>query len=199
MIINGSLGNTPPAQPVLLIWSDASKKKINQALRKIDADAFNSISKIVRVDAGTAKARHIVHAKANSVATVQAMQVLLMAAGLRTELYDPGAAAGSPWTLVTCKNKSKKANAAQGLSSAMAKAGITTSARPMRPLHPPTGQLSPGSSMSVHMLQRARVSLGVRAPPCYPGGQLRYRSDARSNSRVPPHRHWHRTQCQNWL
>jgi hypothetical protein len=130
MIISGSLESTPPDQPVLLIWSDAGKKKMDQALRKIDAEASKCISKIVRVDAGTAKARHVLHAKANNVITVQSLRVHLIANGLRAELYDPRAATGQSWTLVNRRTKSKKANAAQaGLSDAIAKAGNATSGR----------------------------------------------------------------------
>ena len=56
------------------------------------------------------------------------MRIPLVAAGMRADLYDPSAAAGTGlWNTVTRKTKNKKAGAPQaGLSTTIAKAGKAT-------------------------------------------------------------------------
>jgi len=70
MILNGSAGGKPGVQPALVIWSDAGKKKIEQALRKLDAVAFKAVNSMTKMDASTPNARFIVFAFAQDVPMV---------------------------------------------------------------------------------------------------------------------------------
>jgi hypothetical protein len=128
MILNGSAGGKPTTQPALVIWSDAGKKKIEQALKTLDPVAFKAAQSISRLDAGTPNARHIVLAFAQDVPLVQQLLVPLIAAGMRAEFHDSvSPPSGSSWSQVpTGAKKGKLAGQAQaGLSSAIAKAGKT--------------------------------------------------------------------------
>ena len=117
MILNGSMGGKPTAQTALVIWSNANKKKIEQALLKLDTDTPN--------------ARHIIRAFAHDVPTVQQLLVPLIAAGMRAELQDVSPnPSGSPrsWTQVAAGGgKSKSVSLAKqskaGLTNAISKAG----------------------------------------------------------------------------
>jgi hypothetical protein len=90
MIINGSApAAAPGAQPVFVIWSNASKKKIEQALKQLDADSFKAVQSIKKVDTGTPNAHHVVRALAQDVSAAQQLMTLLLAHGMRAERYDP--------------------------------------------------------------------------------------------------------------
>ena len=138
MILNGSAGGKPGVQTALVIWTDAGKKKMEQALRKLDAVAFKTVNSMTKIDAGTPNARFIVLAFAQDVPMAQQLVVPLTAAGMRAEYHDP-VAPSSPasWSqVVTGSNKpkgakkSKLAGQAQtGLSTAIAKAGLAGTAK----------------------------------------------------------------------
>ena len=132
MILNGSAGGKPGVQPALVIWSDDRKKKIEQALRKLDAVAFKAVNSMTKMDAGTPNSRFIVLAFAQDVAIVQQLLVPLIAAGMRAEFHDSVAPSNpSSWAKVdTGSSKSKAAKSSKlagqaqaGLSTAIAKAG----------------------------------------------------------------------------
>jgi hypothetical protein len=133
MILNGSAGGKPTVQPALVIWSDAGKKKIEQALQTLDSVAFAAVQSTTRLDAGTPNARHIVNAFAQDVPLVQQLLVSLLAAGMQAEYHDHALpSSASPWSQVPAGakskavKKSKLAGQAQaGLSTAIAKAGKT--------------------------------------------------------------------------
>ena len=137
MILNGSVGGKPTAQTALVIWSNANKKKIEQALLKLDSAAFKPVQSIVKLDTDTPNARHIVRAFAQDVPTVQQLLVPLLAAGMRAELQDVSpTTSGSTqsWTQVSSGGgKSKKASLASraqaGLTKAISKAGKGTMKR----------------------------------------------------------------------
>jgi hypothetical protein len=138
MILNGSAGGKPGVQPALVIWSDAGKKKIEQALRKLDAVAFKSVNSMTKMDAGTTNARFIVHAFAQDVPMVQQLLVHLTAAGMRAEFHDSVAPSSPPsWVKVSngsgkskaAKNSKLASQAQAGLSSAIAKAGPAGTAK----------------------------------------------------------------------
>jgi hypothetical protein len=132
MILNGLTGGKPGVQPAFVIWSDANKKKIEQALRKLDAVAFKAVNSMTKMDAGTPNARFIVLAFAQDVPMAQQLKVHLTAAGMRAEFYDPVAPPSpTPWSKVSigssksraAKNSKLATQAQAGLSTAIAKAG----------------------------------------------------------------------------
>lgn len=131
MILNGSAGGKPGVQTPLVIWCEAGKKKIEQALKKLDTVAFKAVHSMTKLDAGNPNARFIVHAFAQDVPMVQQLLVPLVAAGMRAEFHDSIAPSSAPaWSTVVAGNKpkatknSKLAGQAQaGLSKAIAKAG----------------------------------------------------------------------------
>lgn len=135
MILNGPAGSKPGVQPALAIWSEAGKKKIEQALKKLDAVAFKAVHSLTKMDGGTPDARFVVQAFPQDVAVVQTLLLPLVAAGMRAEFYDPAAVSPSSapsWSQVAtgakpkAAKKSKLAGQAQaGLSTAIAKAGKT--------------------------------------------------------------------------
>jgi hypothetical protein len=137
MILNGSMGGKPTAQTALVIWSNSNKKKIEQALLKLDADAFKPVQSIVKLDNDTPNARHIIRAFAHDVPTVQQLLVPLLAAGLRVELQDVSPnPSGSPrsWTQVAAgggkgKSVSLAKQAKAGLTNAISKAGTANPKR----------------------------------------------------------------------
>jgi hypothetical protein len=138
-ILNGPAGGKPGVQPALVIWSDAGKKKIEQALRKLDAVAFKAVNSMTKIDAGTPNARFIVFAFAQDVPMVQQLLVHLQANGMSAEFHDSVAPSNPPsWAKVNtgrgksnaAKNSSKLATQAQaGLSTAIAKAGPAGTAK----------------------------------------------------------------------
>jgi hypothetical protein len=131
MILNGSAGGQSGAQTALVIWNNAGKKKMEQALRMVDAVAFKAVNSMTKMDAGTPNARFTVLAFPQNVALVQTLLLPLTAAGMRVEFYDPIAPSSAPtWSTVPVGNKSKAAKksklagqAQAGLSKAIAKAG----------------------------------------------------------------------------
>jgi hypothetical protein len=132
MILNGSAGGKPGVQTALVIWNDARKTKIEQALDKLDAAAFKAVHSLTKLDSGTPNARYLVHAFAQDVPMVQQLLVHLTAAGMRAEFHDSlNPPSPSPWAKVgTGSSKSKAAKnsklagqAQAGLSKAIAKAG----------------------------------------------------------------------------
>jgi hypothetical protein len=131
MILNGSAGGKPGVQPALVIWSNAKKNKIEQALRKLDAVAFKGVHSMTKMDTDTPNARFVVRAFAQDVPMVQQLLVHLIAAGMRAEFHDSVTPSSSPsWAKVGNGNKSKGAKnsklagqAQAGLSKAIAKAG----------------------------------------------------------------------------
>jgi hypothetical protein len=132
MILNGSAGGKPGVQPALVIWSNAGKKKIEQALRKLDAVAFKAVNCMTKMDAGTPNARFVVFAFAQDVPMVQQLQVHLTAAGMCADFHDSVAPSNpSSWAKVgtgssksnAAKNSKLAARAQAGLSTAIAKAG----------------------------------------------------------------------------
>lgn len=127
LILNGATDSNP-AQPAFAIWDNCNKKKVEQALRAVDANAFKLVHSINKVDSGTPNARHIVKALPRDVPTVQKKLMLPMVAlGVRA---DDGS-----WTQVTSKKgrRGKRGGLAgraqTGLSNALAKAGPDTFAR----------------------------------------------------------------------
>jgi len=132
MILNGSAGGKPGVQTALVIWNDAKKKKIEQALAKLDADAFKAVHSMTKLDSGTPNARYLVLAFAQDVPMVQQLLVHLIAAGMRAEFHDSLAPSSpSPWAKVgtgsgrskAAKNSKLAGQAQAGLSKAIAKAG----------------------------------------------------------------------------
>jgi hypothetical protein len=140
MILNGPAAGQTGVQPALVIWSDSGKRKIEQALRIVDAAAFKGVHSMTKMDAGTPNARFIVLAVARDVALVQTLLLPLVAAGMRVEFYDPTVPTSAPtWSTVVAGNKpktgtnSKLAGQAQaGLSKAIAKARPTGAAKRVR-------------------------------------------------------------------
>jgi hypothetical protein len=143
MILNGSAGGKPAVQPALVIWSDAGKKKIEQALHKLDSVAFAAVQSTTRLDAGTPNARHIVNAFAQDVPLVQQLLISLLAAGMQAEYHDHALPSSvSSWSRVPAGNKPKTVRkgklagqAQAGLSSAIAKAGQAGNAKPPKRVH----------------------------------------------------------------
>jgi hypothetical protein len=143
MILNGSAGGKPAVQPALVIWNNAGKKKIEQALRKLDPVAFAAAQSITRLDAGTPSARHIVNAFAQDVPLVQQLLIPLLAAGMSAEFHDRAPPASAPsWSQVSAGNRPKAAKrgklasqAQVGLSTAIAKAGQAGNAKPAKRVH----------------------------------------------------------------
>ena len=131
MILNGSAGGKPGVQTALVIWNDAKKIKIEQALEKLDAAAFKVVHSLTKLDSGTPNARYLVQAFAQDVPMVQQLLVHLTAAGMRAEFHDslapsspsPWAKAGSSKSKAT-KNSKLAEQAQAGLSKAIAKAGL---------------------------------------------------------------------------
>jgi hypothetical protein len=132
MILNGSAGGKPGVQTALVIWNDAKKKKIEQALAKLDAVAFKAVHSMTKLDSGTPNARFLVLAFAQDVPMVQQLLVHLIAAGMRAEFHDSHTPSNPPsWAKVSAgSNKSKAAKSSKlagqaqaGLSTAIAKAG----------------------------------------------------------------------------
>ena len=130
MILNGSAGGQSGTQTALIIWNDAGKKKMEQALRMVDAVAFKAVNSMTKMDADTPNARFTVLAFPQDVALVQTLLLPLTAAGMRVEFYDSIAPSSAPtWSTVAVGNKSKKkksklaGQAQAGLSKAIAKAG----------------------------------------------------------------------------
>jgi hypothetical protein len=131
LILNGPNGGKAGVQPALVIWTDSGKKKIEQALRKLDAGAFKVVQSITKVDADTPNSRFIVLAFAHDVAMVQTLHLPLAAAGMRVEFYDSVLPATAPaWSTVATGNRPKAAKTSKlagqaqaGLSKAIAKAG----------------------------------------------------------------------------
>jgi hypothetical protein len=132
MILNGSAGGKPGIQTALVIWNDAKKKKIEQALGKLDAVAFKAVRSMTKLDSGTPNARFLVLAFAQDVPLVQQLLVHLTAAGMRAEFHDSLASPNpSSWAKVSSSNNRSKAaknsnlagQAQAGLSKAIAKAG----------------------------------------------------------------------------
>ena len=128
MILNGSVGSKPTAQTALVIWSNASKKKIEQALHKLDAGAFKAVQSTSKRDNDTSNARHIVLALPHDVPTVQQLLLPLQAAGMRADLVDPTpVTTPNSRSWATVAGKSKRGGLAgksqAGLSKAIAKAG----------------------------------------------------------------------------
>ena len=133
MIINGVTAAKTGAQPVFIIWSDAKKKKIEQALTKLDASSFKAVQSISKVDSGTPNAHHVVRALPQNVPCAQQLMTLLVAHGMQAEVFDPTShislATASPGGFQQAKsNKGKPqgglaGKAQAGLSTAIAKAG----------------------------------------------------------------------------
>ena len=130
MILNGPAAGQTGVQPALVIWSDSGKRKIEQALRIVDAAAFKGVHSMTKTDAGTPNARFTVLAVARDVALVQTLLLPLVAAGMRVEFYDPIVPSSTPtWSTVVAGNKPKTGKnsklagqARAGLSKAIAKA-----------------------------------------------------------------------------
>jgi hypothetical protein len=132
MIIDGSVATKPGAQPVLIIWSDAKKKKIEQVLNKLNPKSFKAVQSIEKVDSGTPNAHHVVRALAQDVPTVQHLLTHLLANGVKSELYDPTLhmtmpSANSGGFQQVKNNKGKPRGLAgksqKGLTTAIGKAG----------------------------------------------------------------------------
>jgi hypothetical protein len=130
-ILNGLAGGKPGVQTALVIWNDAGKKRIEQALRTLDAVAFKAVHSMTKLDGGTPSARFNVYAFPKDVPLVQQLLVPLVAAGMRAEFHDSMAPSSAPsWSTVAVGRKpkasksSKLAGQAQaGLSKAIGKAG----------------------------------------------------------------------------
>ena len=133
MILNGSAPVKPSLQTALVIWSNAGKKKIEQALKKVDAEAFKPIHSIIKTDGNTPNARHVVQAHAHNVPSVQALAIPLIAAGMRVDYTDTEPQPNTTtWTQVVSGNKRK------GNKSALAgraQAGLTTAIAKTGPAH----------------------------------------------------------------
>jgi len=128
MIISGSSAPKATAQQALVIWDNCTKKKMEQALKKIDANAFAAVRYSNRLDIGTPDARHILKALPHDVATVQRLRTTLKATGLRVEFTDPTPPT-NPAAFQSTKGRKKSGLAQQsqaGLSEAIAKAGNPT-------------------------------------------------------------------------
>jgi hypothetical protein len=138
MILSGSAGGKPSVQPALFIWTEAGRKKIEQALRKLDAVAFKAVTSMTKMDAGTPNARFVLLAFAQDVPIVQQLLVPLIAAGMQAEYHDSVAPSHPPsWSQVTSgsnrsrggKNSKLAGQAQAGLSKAIAKAGSAGTAK----------------------------------------------------------------------
>jgi hypothetical protein len=139
MILNGSAqAAAPGAQPVFIIWSDAAKKRIEQALKTLDVEAFKAVQSISKVDSGTSNAHHVVRALAQNVPAAQQLMTLLIAHGMQAERYDPGShtamAATSPGGFQQVKSNKGKS---QGGLAGRAQAGLTAAIAKAGPLQAP--------------------------------------------------------------
>lgn len=138
MIINGSSASKTGAQPVFIIWSDDSKKKIEKALNELDSDSFKAVQSTSKVDSGTDNAHHVVRALPQNAPAAQQLVTLLVAHGMQAEVFDPSChttvtAASSGGFQQASRNKGKQAGLAgkskAGLSASIAKAGQSSSNR----------------------------------------------------------------------
>jgi hypothetical protein len=135
MIINGPSAAKTGAQPVFVIWSDATKKKIEQALNKLDSDSFKAVQSISKVDSGTDNAHHVVRALPQNVPAAQQLMTLLVAHGMQAEAFDPTChttvtAASSGGFQQASRNKGKRQGGLAGKSQAGLTASIAKAGQP---------------------------------------------------------------------
>ena len=139
MIINGSSAPKTGAQPVFIIWSDDSKKKIEKALNELDSDSFKAVQSTSKVDSGTDNAHHVVRALPQNAPAAQQLMTLLVAHGMQAEAFDPSChttvtAPSSGGFQQASRNKGKHqpglaGKSKAGLSASIAKAGHSPSNR----------------------------------------------------------------------
>jgi len=127
MILSGGAAPKPSAQPAFTVWSQHNKAEVEQALKKLDADAFKLVKSVSKKEAGTDNCHYVINALPQNLPNVQKLILPLMAAGMRVELPGPHGTApanGNGFQLVQGKVKVKGKGKGKGKLATKSKAGL---------------------------------------------------------------------------